>query len=127
MPAWLRYGAAVYAERFFTDTSVAEGGDPWWARKWSIDNIRARGGLRELSQILACELDPDDRENSQKLLIEAGLVVAFVVDGVCEPVAAEHAAFRRALATQRLRASHLKALTEAIVAHEPELRAFAGL
>ena len=38
LPAWLSWGAAVYAERF-CDTSLdleAQPGDPWWTRAWSI-------------------------------------------------------------------------------------------
>ena len=127
LPAWLRYGGAVYAERYFRDTSAEPDGDPWWARAWSIENLRSRGGLRDLEELLDFRLDPDDREDGLKLLIEAGLVVAFVVDGECAPVAEEHAKLEHALVSGRLHANHVRALTEAIVAHEMELKAFAGL
>ncbi len=127
LPAWLRWGAAVYGERYFEDDTVAPDGDRWWARTWSLDNLRMRGGLRELGAVFAFELDPDDREDSLKLLIEAGLVVAFAVDGDCAPVVAAHAAFTKALAAGRPPARLAAALAEAIAAHEAELRAFAGL
>ncbi len=127
MPAWLRWGGAVYAERYFRDTTVGPDGDPWWARNWSLENLKNRGGMRELSAVLAFRLDPDDREDALKLLIEAGLVVAFIVDGECAPVAAEHAALKKGLASGRLLARHVPALTDAVAAHEQELRAFAGL
>ncbi|MCP3915759.1 MAG: hypothetical protein GY711_09405 [bacterium] len=125
LPAWLRYGAAVYAERFFLDRSVAEGGDPLWARKWSLENLRNHGGLGELKDVLAFELDPDQRKASQKLLIEAGLLVAFLVDGENASVREAHAELRRALVEGRLHAKHVAALTEALLASEEDLRAFA--
>ena len=104
---------------------MPDDGDPWWARKWSLDNLRDRGGLRGLEVVLELRFDPDEREDSQKLLLEAGLVVAFIVDGGCEPVAAEHAELKQALVTGRLHPRHVEALTEALVLHERELRAFA--
>lgn len=127
LPAWLRFGGAVYAERYFRDTTVAADGDPFWTRKWSVDNLRERGGLRPFDEILAFELDPDDREDALKLYLEAGLLVAFLVDGDCAPVRAEHAALKKALATGRVDAQRLTALSEALRAHVAELRTFAGL
>ena len=62
-----------------------------------------------------------------KLLIESGLVVAFMVDGNCAPVMAEHANLKKALVSGRLHPNHVKALTEALLAHEAELKAFAGM
>jgi len=126
MPAWLRWGGAVYAERYFEDATVGADGDPWWARKWSLDNLKNRGGLAPLADVLAFRLDPDDRDASLKLLIEAGLVVAFVVDGQCAALAEPHAAFKKAVASGKLTARQVNALTEALLAHEAELRAFGG-
>jgi hypothetical protein len=127
LPAWLRWGGAVYAERYFRDTTVPADGDPFWTRKWSLDNLRERGGLRPFDEILAFKLNPDDREDALKLFIEAGLLVAFLVDGDCAPVSAAHAALKKALASGRVDAPTLTALTEALRAHGAELRAFAGL
>jgi hypothetical protein len=127
MPAWLRWGGAVYAERFFNDDTVAADGNAWWARDWSLDNLKRGGGVRPLSEILAFQLDPEDRKGAQKLLIEAGLVVAFIVDGNCAAVNAAHAEFKSALASGKLHPNDVKDLTEAVVAHEAELRAFAGI
>jgi len=127
LPAWLRWGGAVYGERFFRDTRVGADGDPWWARAWSIGEIGRRGGLRSLDEILAFALDPDDRDDAQKLQVESGLVVAFMVDGECEPVNAAHAELKRALAAGRLQPSDVAALEAAIRANEAELKAFAGL
>ena len=103
LPLWLHYGGAVYAERFFRDTRVpgggaSEDGDPWWARTWSLDNLKRLGGLRPLAEVFAFGLEPNDRSDGLKLMIEAGLVVAFALDGHCEPVEAAHASLRSALA-----------------------------
>jgi hypothetical protein len=124
LPAWLRWGGAVYAERYFEDATVAPDGDRWWARDWSLENLKSRGGMRPLSAVFAFALDPDDRDDSLKLLLEAGAIVAFVADGGCAPVVAEHVAFKKALASRTLEARHVTALIAAITAHERELRAF---
>ena len=58
--------------------------------------------------------------------MEAGLLVAFLVDGDCAPVSAEHAAFKKALAAGRVEGQRVTALTEVLRAHWTELRAFAG-
>ncbi len=126
-PAWLRYGGAVYAERYFKDASVGEGGDPWWARKWSVENIARMGGLDPLEQVFAFQLDADKRDASRKLLNEAGLIVAFLVDSECAPVRAAHEDFKRALLAGRLTPKVISAMVDAVTAHQAELKAFAGL
>jgi cytidylate kinase len=50
--------------------------------------LKSRGGLRPIDEVFAFHLDPDQRDDGQKLLIEAGLLVAFAVDGECAPVRA---------------------------------------
>jgi hypothetical protein len=59
-------------------------------------------------------------------LLEAGLVVAFAVDGSCAPVSTAHAAFKQSLASGKIDAKRVTALTDAIRAHEQELRSFAN-
>lgn len=126
LPDWLRYGGAVYAERYYRDPIVAEDGDPFWTRTWSLENLAAAGGWRGLKQVLAFPLDADDRAGARKLLIEAGLVVSFLVDGDCAPVKEAHEQFKRRMISGRLSRSDLSALEDALLAHEEELRAFAG-
>lgn len=126
LPAWLRWGGAVYAERYFRDEAAADGADPWWARAWSLENLRLAGGLRALDEVLALELDPEHSEEGRRWLLEVGLVVAFLVDGDCEPLRAAHEEFKRALAAGRLQSKHVEAMEEALRAHADELRAFAG-
>lgn len=127
LPGWLRYGGAVYAERFFEDDSVAEGGDPWWARKWSLENLAGRGGLRELDSVLEFKLNPEDPDDGLKLLIEAGLLVAFIVDGNCEPVNLAHAELKAALRAGRVNPKLIEGLEEALRASQKQLKAFATL
>ncbi len=127
LPAWLRTGGAVYAERYFRDETVGADGDPWWARNWSLDNLKRLGGLRGLEEVFAFDLDPDDREDGLKLMLEAGLLVAFVVDGDCAPVREAHEKLKRGLVSGRVHARQVEALTEALTEAEDELRAFAGL
>ncbi len=126
LPEWLRYGGAVYAERYFHDETVSGDGDPWWARAWSLENLHQRGGLRPLREILEFPIDPADRGDGLKLLIEVGLVVAFIVDGDCAPVVEAHAEFKEALAGGRLHVKHVEALTEVLLEQEKELSMFAG-
>lgn len=126
LPAWLRIGGAVYAERFFVDRFVAEDGNPNWARDWSLSNLQQLGGLRPLEELFAAELDPDDRDGSRKLMIEFGLLVAFLVDGECAPATAAHEAFKAQMIAGRLHGNHLEALAEALLENEGDLRAFAG-
>lgn len=132
LPAWLRLGGAVYAERYFFDDTVDvtvpsdPPADPYWARTWSLSNLASRGGIDPLQTILRMDLDPDDRDSGQKLLIQAGLLVSFILDGACAPVEAAHAEFKRALASGRLRPSHVQTLVGALQDNEAQLRAYAG-
>ena len=127
MPDWLRYGGAVYAERFFEDETVGPDGDPWWARAWSIDNLRQKGGLRPLEEVFAFPVDPDDRDGSLRLYIECGLLVAFMVHGDCAPVVEQHEKLKRTLERGRLHPRTITDLQEALIENEAQLRAFAGL
>ena len=127
LPDWLRIGGAVYAERYFRDRALEDDvGDPWWARGWSLQNLKRLGGLAPLDEVFACPFDPDDRDGGQRLFLELGLLVAFVVDGDCEPVREAHAKLKHALVAGGSPARHVEALREAIVQNESALRAFAG-
>jgi hypothetical protein len=127
LPPWLRLGGAVYAERYFIDDTVPPGGDPAWARVWSLQNLSDLGGLRPLAQVLELRIDPDQRDEARRLMLESGAMVSFLVDGECAPVAEAHAEFKRALVAGRLRRKHVKALVGVLLAHEAELRAFLGV
>ncbi|MEZ6002845.1 MAG: hypothetical protein R3F33_01550 [Planctomycetota bacterium] len=128
MPAWLRYGAAVYAERYFFDKAVeaaGDGGDPFWARTWSKQNLEGRGGLRPVAEILKGAPDPAKVEDSQRWLIEAGLLVSFLVDGGNEAAGEALTAMQNALREGHLKPSHLRNLEAVLTEHEAEVQAYA--
>lgn len=100
LPAWLRWGGAVYAERFFIDVDAAEGHSRTWPREWSIDNLRSLGGLGDIDEVLSARIDPAELEATRKLMIERGLLVAFLVDGGSLVAEEAHAELKRALASR---------------------------
>ncbi len=130
LPAWFRSGAATYIERFFIDNLVGQGGNPLWVREWSSGNIARLGGLEPLSQVFALRLNVDTKEDtdqSTKVLAEAGLVVAFMLDGGVAEVQASHLELKKALKEGKDPKKAVEALEKEIIAHETELKAFAGL
>jgi hypothetical protein len=128
LPEWFRYGAAAYAERYFIDSLVAVGGNPHWAREWSIQNIAAKGGLRPVRQVFSTELSVSDPDGSTKLINERGLVMAFILDGACPAVLERHKAIREAIVAGDKDLSKLfGALEGEINKHSSDLRKFAGL
>ena len=134
LPAWLTWGAAIYAERFFQDTSidlkVTPDADPWWARAWSISNLKDAGGLGEIADVFQVDMDPAEAKKARLQLLRAGTLVAFILDGDCAPVREAHAALKAALIeagpAKPIDPQLIKDLEAAIGAHEPELRAFVG-
>ena len=127
LPEWFRSGTASYADRYFVDQFVGRGGDPHWARKWSIQNLMSRGGLRPLKQIFDTFLDVNQADDSKKSLIECGLVVSFIIDGKCPPVAEKHGALKRALKTGEGIEKAFKNLQNEVTKNEKALREFAGI
>jgi hypothetical protein len=130
LPAWYRYGAAAYVERWYSDTTVAAGGNMKWAKEWSLKMLLKAGGLRPLKQVLACNLHPKDPDDTAKMINETGLVMAFVVDGNCAPVIEKHKAFRAAFQagkTGKELNETITALNAEIIKNEADLRKFAGL
>jgi hypothetical protein len=129
LPEWIRSGAATYAERYFIDIFVGQGGNNHWARDWSISNIVNKGGLRPLKQLLDTKVTIEGGD-AAKLMNEMGLVMAFILDGKCEPVIEKFKAFQAALRENKdkkeLQAA-VQALAETVMKHETELRKFAGI
>ena len=129
LPAWFRSGAASYLERYFVDNLVGQGGNPLWAREWSCGNISRLGGLDPLSQIFALRLNVDTKEDtdlSAKVLNEAGLLLAFVLDGGVAEVQARHAELKKTCMEGKDPKRAIEALEKEIIDHEAELKAFAG-
>lgn len=127
LPEWFRYGVCVYIERYIVDQFVNPGGDAYWMRKWSIENITNKGGIDSLDQIFAASFSLDDVGKSQKLMNQLGLLIAFAVDGKCDPVTKEHQAFKEAFKNGKDVKPSLKALETAIRKNESALRVFAGI
>ncbi len=134
LPAWLTWGAAVYAERFFRDTSidlkVTPDANPWWTREWSVSNLNDAGGLGSIDEVFEVTMDPAEAKKARLQLLRAGSLVAFVLDGECAPVREAHAALKTGLVEAGLHGTIdsklVTALEDAIRAHEKELRAFLG-
>ncbi|MBI5361585.1 MAG: hypothetical protein HZA53_00310 [Planctomycetes bacterium] len=124
VPRWLRYGAASYVERFFVDRASA---DPLWARRWALANLKEQGGLRPLRDTFEFRLALDDVPSSARRIHEAGLVVAFVLDGGDERVGAALRAFQAALRAHAPASDAARELERVLIDREAELRAFAGL
>ena len=122
LPRWLWYGGAAYAERYYKDAAD----DPFWTRKWSISNILGRGGLRPLPKLLEGELTVDKPEDSGRMINELGLIVSFIVDGNCAPVKAQHGLFKETMASGKGFSEAAAALAQVLLAHEKDLRAYAG-
>lgn len=128
LPHWFRYGVATYGERYFIDENTPEDeGGPFALREWSIGNIARQGGLDPLERIFEFGLSLDDVSGSSKLINEAGLLVAFVLDGDCKPVQAKHLAFKDAFAKGEGVEKAAEALEQAIIENEAQLRTFAGI
>ena len=126
IPAWFRYGAAAYAERYLINSTVAAGGNPNETREWSVTNITNKGGLDPFDRIFKLEIGVDN-SNSGKLINQAGLMVAFALDGKCADVTTKLGAFKDALKHNKDISKAAQALADEIKKNEAKLRAFAGL
>ena len=126
IPRWLRYGAAAYVERFKQDREVAEGGDPWGLRNWARANLRERGERTGFDALFAFELDAGDSAASEKLILDAGLVVAFLLDGGHGPLRQAHARFKAALRSGEDLEGALENLHDTLRGSESELDAWAA-
>jgi len=128
IPTWFRYGAVAYVERYFEDTLVGQGGDPWWVRKWSIESLK--GELAPLEQVFDLKISSEvegEYESSRKLVNQVGLVLAFVLDGGCQPLVELHGEMVEALKKGQDPGKILDKLRKEIEKHEEPLKAFAEL
>ena len=124
LPPWLRWGSAVYAARYYRD-QVQRGGDPFWTRVWSVENLKRRGGLPPLDEVFSMEVSGGPSDT--RFTLAAGLVVAFLVDGSCVEVRERMDEFRAAFREGKETGKILAKLRKEVEKHEKELRAFAGL
>jgi len=126
IPAWFSTGAAVYLERYYEDNLVAKGGNQWWPREWSISNIANKGGMDSLGQIFDLELNAGD-PSTGKLMNEAGLLMAFMIDSDCAPVKTKHAELKQKLKAGEDVKGVVRELQKLLEKHEKDLLKFAGL
>lgn len=126
IPLWFRVGVAAYCERYARDphAKVDEGYSPWWARDWSLDNIRRNGGPKPFDQIFAMQLNANDIAGSSMLINQAGMLVSFVLDGKCAPVTQAHEALKAALRDGLDTAEADQALRQAIAENEEAFHLF---
>ena len=123
IPLWLRYGAASYVERWFSDPHAQEGAN-WWARDWALANLRQKGGVRPLEQVFAMRLDLNQLESSTNLIHESGAVVSFMIDGDCGPVKQAHQRFKDALSGNGDLAEAVEGLQQALIDNREQLDAW---
>ena len=131
VPKWLRYGAASYVERYMKDPTVAEGADPWGIRTFAFGAVKKAGGLRKLDDVFAFALNINDVPGSTRLYDEAGVVVAYMMDGTNgdKGIAAKHDAFKNALGSGKPAdvKTAATALQAELAKHDADIRKFAGL
>ena len=134
LPRWLRYGAALYVERFLpnpeVDANVA-GANPWDLRDFAFQELRGGEGLRPLAKVFEFGLSLEDIEDSTRLYHEAGLVVSFLLDGAADDdqLQAAHADLRIALAAGEAEAiaKAVKGLETTLETRSKQIKKFAGL
>ncbi|MDZ4772736.1 MAG: hypothetical protein SGI72_06325 [Planctomycetota bacterium] len=131
IPRWLRYGAASYVERFMKNPEVADGVDPWNLRAFAFEGIKKAGGLSKLDDVFAFKLDIQDIPGSERLYQDAGLVVAYLLDGAAgdKELADKHAKFQAALKSGAKTdvTAAVTTLQKALAKHERNIKKFAGL
>ncbi len=127
----MRYGAASYVERFVKNPAPTEGSDPWEWRNFAFAEVKKSGGLRKLEDVFAYKLDVQDIEGSGKLYHEAGLVVAYLMDGadgekdVVKDFSAFKAALKAGVKVDVVTAA--AALQKTLAKHEKDIKKFGGL
>ena len=128
---WFRYGVAFYAAGLYYDEVAANNGaDPFEVRNWLIGTKIGPTGLDPLDALFAFRISAQsdsEKDISEKLMWEAGLVVAFILEGNCQPVSAAHRALKNALRNGEGHLAAFETLEKEIKNHEAQLREFAGL
>lgn len=122
-PRWLHYGAASYVERFMKNEEDAE--NPWAWRKWAIGELKKAASFDSFDKIFAFQLTLDDIPSSTRLIHQAGLVTAFVLDGECKSVVSAHEALKDCLRSNQGVREAAQELEEVIRKHEQEFMSFA--
>ncbi|MEM8712450.1 MAG: hypothetical protein AAGG01_15970, partial [Planctomycetota bacterium] len=93
----------------------SEGGDPLWARKWALENLRKGGALDPIEQVLELPFQTADPAGSARLIHEAGLLVHFIKNGGDKKVGRAWEAFRSDLVDGKPTEKSVEALESAIL------------
>ncbi|MFT5284962.1 MAG: hypothetical protein ACI8TQ_001123 [Planctomycetota bacterium] len=120
IPSWFRVGVAAYCERYFIDP----GENPYWARDWSLDNIRRKGGPMKFDEIFKMQLNPNDVPGSSMRINQAGMLVSFILDGKCEPVMNAHLQLTNAIREGTDTAEADAKLRKAIIDNEEDFHIY---
>ncbi len=126
LPRWFRWGAAAYASRWFVDNTVKAGGDAFWAKKWSAGNLSQQGGLLPMDDFFEFEASGGN-ENTAQLLLQAGAVVAYLVDGKNADLGKLRSELQSAMEKGEDTEKIFKAIRKELSSKEEQIRAFAGL
>jgi hypothetical protein len=126
IPRWLRYGAASYVERYFLDKSVGDAGNARWSREWALSSLKQAGGLRDIQKVFDFKLALADQPGSTQLIHEAGLLVAFLLDGEDKQVQKAHQAFVQVLRAGGNTAVVVADLQKALLASKAAIAKFAN-
>jgi hypothetical protein len=101
------------------------GGDPEWARKWARAALKKDGGLRDIAKVFEFKLTIADVPSSSRLIHEAGLLTAFVLDGGDKNVQRAHEALKQALVSGVPTTAAVAELQKALLAAKAAITAFA--
>ncbi len=124
VPLWLRYGAASYCDRYFTDTSSD---NPSGIRNWALSSLENKGGPRPLADVFTFLRDVNNQPTTEALIGTSGALVAFIIDGKCEPVIKAHTLFKAALKAGEDTTAAATALQQAILDNEEEFHVHIGM
>lgn len=123
LPRWFRWGAACYGSRWFTDNTVKQGGDPFYARAWSASNLNKEGGLLPFDDVYDFEASGAN-EDTYRLILQSGLLVAFLVDGKDTELAKLLTELQTAIEKRQETRKIFSAIRNALDSKEEQIRAF---
>ncbi|MEM8711764.1 MAG: hypothetical protein AAGG01_12490 [Planctomycetota bacterium] len=126
LPMWFRWGAANYASRWFKDQQVGKGGNPKWAFEWSASNLRSQGGLASMDEIFEFRVGLEVT-NTASIVMSAGLLVAYLVDGDNPELSKLLTQAQTALEKGKDVTNIMEEIRNGLEDSEEKIRAFAGL
>lgn len=126
MPRWFQWGAANYASRWFKDQTVKTGGNPRWAIEWSASNLSTQGGLADLDEVFEFNVGLE-QEYSASIIMSAGLLVAYMVDGANPDLSRLLTKLQGELQKGADVEKTFDEIRKKLAENEEQIRAFAGL